>query len=68
MLGYSYGKRFGSRIARANRKEGHRVGVGPGIEQVVQGNDPHDSHGRVCEGGMARVGVPWDGGGQTIVL
>ena len=29
MLGYVYGKRFGSKIAWANRKEGDRVGAGP---------------------------------------
>jgi hypothetical protein len=28
MLGYLYGKRFGLKIASANRKEGDRVGVG----------------------------------------
>jgi hypothetical protein len=31
--------------------------VGSGIEQVMEGNDPHGGHGRVCEGDMARVGV-----------
>jgi hypothetical protein len=31
--------------------------VGLGIEQVVEGNDPHGGHVRVCEGDMARVGV-----------
>ena len=31
--------------------------MGPGIEQVVEGNDPHGGHERVCEGDMARVGV-----------
>jgi hypothetical protein len=29
MLGYLYGKTFGSKRARANRKEGNRVGAGP---------------------------------------
>ena len=29
MLGYLYGKRFGSKIARANRKEDDRVGADP---------------------------------------
>jgi len=29
MLRYSYGKRFGSKTAWANRKEGDKVGVGP---------------------------------------
>jgi hypothetical protein len=28
MLGYLYGKRFGSKIARVNRKEGDMVGAG----------------------------------------
>ena len=36
--------------SRANRKEGDRVGVGSGTEQVVKGNNPHGGHGRVCEG------------------
>jgi hypothetical protein len=31
--------------------------VRPGIEEVVEGSDPHGGHGRVCEGDMARVGV-----------
>jgi len=31
--------------------------MGTGKEQAVEGNDPHESHGRVCEGDMARVGV-----------
>ena len=57
MLGYPYGKKFGSKVAWANRKEGDRVGVGPVTEQVVEGNDPHGGHGRVCEGNMAHVGV-----------
>ena len=29
MLGYLYGKSFGSKIAGANRKEGDRLGAGP---------------------------------------
>jgi hypothetical protein len=29
MLGYLYGKRFGSKMAWANRKEGDRIGAGP---------------------------------------
>ena len=37
MLGYPYGRRFGSKIDWANRKEGHGVGVGPDAEQVVKG-------------------------------
>ena len=37
-FGYLYGKRFGSKIAWANGKEGDWVGVGPGTEQVVEGN------------------------------
>lgn len=57
MLGYSYGKRFGLKIAWANRKKSDRVGVGPGTEQIVEGSDPHGSHGRVCEGDIAHVGV-----------
>ena len=32
MLVYLYGKRFRSKIARANRKEGDRVRVGPSTE------------------------------------
>ena len=32
MLGYLYGKRFGSKIATANRKEGDKVGAGPSSE------------------------------------
>ena len=31
MLGYLYGKRFGSKIASANRKEGDRVGARPSV-------------------------------------
>ena len=31
--------------------------MGPGTEQVVQGNYPCGGHGCVCEGDMARVGV-----------
>ena len=34
---YSYGRRFGSKIACANSKEGDGVGVGPVTEQVVKG-------------------------------
>ena len=40
---------FGSKIALANRKEGDGVGVGPGVEQVVWGNDLHGGYGRVFE-------------------
>ena len=29
MLGYLYGKKFGSKIAQANPKEGDMVGAGP---------------------------------------
>jgi hypothetical protein len=47
MLGYYYRKRFGSKIARANRKESDRVMADPGTEQVVQSNDPHGGHGPV---------------------
>jgi hypothetical protein len=57
MLGYSYGEKFGSKIAWTNRKEGDRVGAGPSTEQVMEGNDPHGDHGRVCEGDLSRVGV-----------
>jgi len=39
MWGYAYGKWFGSKIAWTNRKEGDRVGVSPGTEHVVEGND-----------------------------
>jgi hypothetical protein len=31
--------------------------VGTGTEQVVEGNDPHEGHGRVCEEDVTRVGV-----------
>ena len=34
MLEYLYGKKFGSKIARANRKEGERVGAGPSSVQI----------------------------------
>jgi len=57
MKGYLYSKRFGSKIARANRKEGVRVGAGRSTEQVIQGNNPLGGHDRVCEGDMVRVGV-----------
>jgi hypothetical protein len=57
MLGWSYRKCFGSKLAWANRKEDGSVGVGTGKQQVVEGNDQHGSHERVCEGDMARVGV-----------
>jgi hypothetical protein len=40
-LGYPYGRRFGSKIAQANRKEGDGLGVGPVTEQVVKGNRTH---------------------------
>ena len=52
-LRYLYGKRFGLKIAWANGKEGDSVGVGPGTERVVEGNDPNGGHRRVCEGDMA---------------
>jgi len=69
MLGYTYGKMVGSKTAWAIRKEGDSVGVGPVTEQVVERNDPHGGHGRVCEGDMARVGVNHGmAEGQTIVL
>jgi hypothetical protein len=55
--GIHMGKRFGSKIASASSKEVDRVGVGPGTEQVVEGNYPHGGHGRVCEGDMACVVV-----------
>jgi hypothetical protein len=32
MLEYFYGKRFGSKIVWADRKEGDRVGAGPSAE------------------------------------
>ena len=41
--GYLYGKSFGSKIAWANGKEGDSVGLGPGTEQVMEGNDPNGS-------------------------
>ena len=31
--------------------------MGPGTEQVVEGNDQNGGHKRVCEGDMARFGV-----------
>jgi hypothetical protein len=31
--------------------------AGPSTEKVVEGNDPHGGHGRVCEGDRTRVGV-----------
>jgi len=33
------------------------LGMGPVIEQVMESNDPHGGHKRVCEGDRARVGV-----------
>jgi hypothetical protein len=33
------------------------VGVCPVTEPVVEGNDPHVGHGRVCAGDIPRVGV-----------
>jgi hypothetical protein len=42
------GKRFGSKIARASRNEGDRVGVGLVTEQVVEVDDPHGGHRQVC--------------------
>ena len=42
---YLYGKRFGWKIAWANRKKGDSVEVGPGTEQVVEGKEPHGDHG-----------------------
>jgi hypothetical protein len=49
MLRYSYGKGVGSKIAWASSKEGDRVGVGPGAEQVVEGNDSHGGPWPPCE-------------------
>jgi hypothetical protein len=40
MLGYLYWKRFGSKIARVNRKEGDRVGVGLNREAGCGGQWP----------------------------
>jgi len=37
MFGYLYGKRFGSKIAGANRKEGDSVGTGPSTETCYGG-------------------------------
>ena len=37
MLEYLYGKRFGSKIARANRKERDSVEVGPSTEKGCGG-------------------------------
>ena len=43
--------------------------MGPGTEQVVEGNDPNGGHRRLCERGYSACwGEPWDGRGQTIVL
>jgi hypothetical protein len=42
MLGYLYGRSFGSKIAWAN-KEGGKVGAGPSTEQIVDGNNPQPS-------------------------
>ena len=41
MLRYLYGKRFGSKIARANRKEGDGVGVGPSRERRLRRATTH---------------------------
>ena len=58
MLGYLYGKRFGSKIAWANWQEGDRVGGRVQVEkQAVEGDDPHRGHGYECEGNTARVGA-----------
>jgi hypothetical protein len=57
MLEYLYGNRFGSKIALANRREGDREGRVRVQKQVVEGNDPHGGHGRLCEGDRVRVGV-----------
>jgi hypothetical protein len=35
MLGYAYGKRFGSKLAWASRKESDKVMVDPVAEQVA---------------------------------
>jgi hypothetical protein len=40
-LGYPYGRRFGSKIARASSKEGDGVVVGPVTKQVVKGVTTH---------------------------
>jgi hypothetical protein len=36
LVWYPYGRRFGSKIASANRKEGDGIGVSPVTEQVVK--------------------------------
>jgi hypothetical protein len=54
MLGTLYGKRFGSKIARANRKEGDRVGTGQSTEQAVEGNDLHESE-RMVDGRVQTI-------------
>ena len=41
MLGYLYGKRFDLKIARANRKEGDRIGAGPSRETGCGGATTH---------------------------
>jgi hypothetical protein len=51
--------------AWANRTEGDRLGLGPGTDQVVKGNDPHGGRGRVCERDMSRVRVGHGIAGQN---
>jgi len=64
-----YGKRFGSKIARANQKEGDRVGAGPSRKTGCGGQRPTwrpQVHMRRRYG--ASLGGPRDGRGQTIVF
>jgi hypothetical protein len=50
MLRYLYGENVWLENGLSQRKEGDRVGVGPGTEQVVEGNDPHGGHRQVIGG------------------
>jgi hypothetical protein len=50
-------KRLGSKMARASKKDGDRVGVGLVAKQVVKGNDPHGDQGLVWVRDIARAGV-----------
>ena len=58
MLGYLYGKRFGLKIAWANRKEDDRVGAGsstrtrPWPEIGLAWKPSHSSHLPACEDGI----------------
>ena len=61
-------KCWGIDTGKANRKEGDRLGVGAGTEQVVEGNGPNGGHRQLCARRYSACwGEPWDGRGQTIV-